>query len=947
MKKTTLMIVFLILFCWTGYAQFSCNSAVVLTDGFSQMGITTPGNDGPENWVNEDGLDFAGDHPDPIDTSYFTDDVYLFTYTADSDEEIIMTIKSRKEWNGIAVFSECAGNVLTGYIDGVSNTSEDEEEGKSVRAILTAGQTVYIAVGQWGSPYELDFDVLSFSVAPMDQLPNCMSALRTPAVLTDVSTRTNIAWNTMAGGILGYKLSIGTDAGLNDILDSFDVGNVTSYTPAQPFDFATTYYVTVAPYNAIGGAESCEEISFTTEDIPAPGNLCENPILITSFPYTTTDDTANYSSEYYEGSPGGEDGCGSTSNYLNGNDVVYSFTATTDGTYNIELISEQTWVGAFIYTSCGDIGQNCYAGEVNSSAGGVVFENFQAIAEQTYYLVISSYPSPQTIQYTLNITENTCANLTASYAVVSDCENGAQFKIKVNITDMGSATSIIVSDNQSSEPITVIETGEMEIGPYSNGTSVIVTAANADDANCFKSSSALTQTACPPVNNDCAAAIALTPGADFEINPLVGTIVNATTTPGLSFDCQTSSSQDVWYTVEVPVSGSVTIETRRDGTSPLTDTVIGVFVGDCSVLTPVECGDDNEDDAFSTVLVEDQEPGTILYIAVRKWNSATEGTFLIAAYDESLRTCQNHTISYTVVDDCENNQFSVDVDVTSLGSATSLLISDNQASTPVTATATGIISFGPYATGALVIITAANTDDSNCVKRSNELSTFCAPINDDCSAAIALTPAGNFTAGAVTGSLISAATTAELSFECQENSSQDVWYTVEVPASGSITIETRKNGTSPLTDTVIGVFVGDCSVLTPVGCEDDNDDDNFSTVIVEDQEPGTILYIAVRKWNNATEGTFLIAAYDPSLGNTDFETANFSVYPNPVKEVLNVSYIHNISNVEVYNLVGQQVIAAKMNTTLGQVNMSHLPTGTYFVKVTSDNKIKTIKVVKQ
>ncbi|RZJ74614.1 MAG: T9SS type A sorting domain-containing protein [Flavobacterium sp.] len=81
-------------------------------------------------------------------------------------------------------------------------------------------------------------------------------------------------------------------------------------------------------------------------------------------------------------------------------------------------------------------------------------------------------------------------------------------------------------------------------------------------------------------------------------------------------------------------------------------------------------------------------------------------------------------------------------------------------------------------------------------------------------------------------------------------------------------------------------------------------------------------------------------------GTGSFDSNAFTYYPNPVKDVLNVSYISNISAVEVYNIVGQQVMVKTINGNEGQVDMSGLAAGTYMVKVTADSTSKTIKVIK-
>jgi Secretion system C-terminal sorting domain len=51
--------------------------------------------------------------------------------------------------------------------------------------------------------------------------------------------------------------------------------------------------------------------------------------------------------------------------------------------------------------------------------------------------------------------------------------------------------------------------------------------------------------------------------------------------------------------------------------------------------------------------------------------------------------------------------------------------------------------------------------------------------------------------------------------------------------------------------------------------------------------------------------------------------------------------------VQVLNLLGQEVVTKSINATDAKVDMSALASGTYLVKVTSDNQIKTLKVIKQ
>lgn len=86
---------------------------------------------------------------------------------------------------------------------------------------------------------------------------------------------------------------------------------------------------------------------------------------------------------------------------------------------------------------------------------------------------------------------------------------------------------------------------------------------------------------------------------------------------------------------------------------------------------------------------------------------------------------------------------------------------------------------------------------------------------------------------------------------------------------------------------------------------------------------------------------------DVALANNTFDKSQFSYYPNPVKDVLNISYEKNITAVAVCNILGQEVITKSINGNIAKVDMSALAKGAYMVKVTSDNVVKTIKIIKE
>ena len=83
------------------------------------------------------------------------------------------------------------------------------------------------------------------------------------------------------------------------------------------------------------------------------------------------------------------------------------------------------------------------------------------------------------------------------------------------------------------------------------------------------------------------------------------------------------------------------------------------------------------------------------------------------------------------------------------------------------------------------------------------------------------------------------------------------------------------------------------------------------------------------------------------LSTNGFTKGNFTYYPNPVKDVLNLNYTNGIDAVEVYNLLGQQVLKQNVSQNEARTDLSALAAGTYMVKVYSGAEQATIKVVKQ
>jgi len=92
-------------------------------------------------------------------------------------------------------------------------------------------------------------------------------------------------------------------------------------------------------------------------------------------------------------------------------------------------------------------------------------------------------------------------------------------------------------------------------------------------------------------------------------------------------------------------------------------------------------------------------------------------------------------------------------------------------------------------------------------------------------------------------------------------------------------------------------------------------------------------------WSFTTGATASIDDYDSKL---------FSVFPNPVIDILNIDGNASIDSIEIINQLGQSVLEVDINSMFNnQINLSKLNTGIYFVKVKSASKTQTLQILKQ
>lgn len=131
----------------------------------------------------------------------------------------------------------------------------------------------------------------------------------------------------------------------------------------------------------------------------------------------------------------------------------------------------------------------------------------------------------------------------------------------------------------------------------------------------------------PMTNDEPCSAIPLTANASCSYASV--TTVGSTATAGVPAPgCASYVGEDVWFTVVVPATGSIMVNTNSGTT---TDSGMAFYTGTCGSLTLLECDDDDSPNgAMSMISRGGLTPGSTVY--VRMWDyGGGSGTFSICA----------------------------------------------------------------------------------------------------------------------------------------------------------------------------------------------------------------------------------------------------------------------------------------------------------------------------
>lgn len=269
-----------------------------------------------------------------------------------------------------------------------------------------------------------------------------------------------------------------------------------------------------------------------------------------------------------------------------------------------------------------------------------------------------------------------CDPVMANYQVLDDCPNG-QFSVQVSIFAMGDAASVAITNNGGAPLVNASSPGTYTVGPFAIGTPVVVVAENAYNLYCSSSSGPVINGACPLV--DCG--------------------------PTDHAYCYTNNDASTFAYQSVD-NERIGIRFRSGGLAP--GDQLRIYDGlDPFMSAPLFSGDNGGDltNLMVVTSLANADHALLLELDANASGSCATGQaapwdYVVACYDG----CLPPEAAFTTVRDCAMGTYAVVVDLTAMGSASSLLIVADAGAAQVVADGPGSYSVGPFPIGQAVTV---------------------------------------------------------------------------------------------------------------------------------------------------------------------------------------------------------------------------------------------------
>lgn len=393
----------------------ACTDMTINTTTYSQNNLTTCG--------------FGDDYSslDACGSSYMNGDDIVIAYTPTTTGCVSIELTNTGSWVGIFVTDDCPDAAgVTCIASATASGGNPTLSGLNV----TAGTTYYLTVSTFPSPQCTNFDLDIIACPPPPANDDCAGA--TPVTVnpdlncgsTTAGTIQNATassqsttacsgtedddvWFSFVATSTSHTIDLlnvtgsttdlyhsvwsGTCPTLSLVTGSCSDPNsstVTGLTPGQ------TYFIRVYSWTSTPGQTTSFDVCVGTTPPPGPctGDMAINSTLFSGSGYTTCGFGDDYSSL---------DACGSS--YMGGDDIVIEYTPTNSQCVQIALSNTGTWVGLFVTDGCpDDPGTTCIAQATNSS-GNPILNGLNVVAGTTYFITVSTFPSPQCTAFDIDI----------------------------------------------------------------------------------------------------------------------------------------------------------------------------------------------------------------------------------------------------------------------------------------------------------------------------------------------------------------------------------------------------------------------------------------------------------------------------------------------------------------------------------------------------------------
>lgn len=283
--------------------------------------------------------------------------------------------------------------------------------------------------------------------------------------------------------------------------------------------------------------------------------------------------------------------------YPDGDSLIITYTSSDGTPLNLTFNSGEVEGAPFDFLVVYDSdGSELYNDEGNN--GDISGLTFQSTGDTISFQVTSDVSVsceggtfPEGINYTVACA--TCINPAATYQVIDDCANGEQFLVDVNVTTIGDAMSLTISNNIDANTVPATAAGIYQVGPFPFGVDVIITLSNDQDGNCIINSSPIQLLACPPDNdNPCGATIAQV-NADATCDLITpGTLLEATDSGVPGGSCAGDPDDDVWFEFTA-LNEIQIIQLSNINSSGFPNLDHAVYEGTCDAPVELYCSEAN------------------------------------------------------------------------------------------------------------------------------------------------------------------------------------------------------------------------------------------------------------------------------------------------------------------------------------------------------------------